>query len=327
MQSLQTHGVAGIALKTGAHLSEIPPIMIELADMMELPIILLPHNVTSTQLINSISYALFRNEDPQSSATYEIDLVRSIIVEGDDWRSLENRLATAGIDVRTKMGVILIKRIGGKMDDEVGLLCHRLGFTYAFPLYDNYVTCINLNEKTANDAFLVDRAQHLRIALEQEYPGSTWRMGIGSIRDNLLMISLSYKEAQVALCHGMAADSKNAVISYSNMGIYSILLQPNNRQKVKSHLTRVEHLLEQHDGTYGTELAKTLRTFAVCHSSISETAHKLFVHANTVRYRINSIKKIIESEFVPEDADINLELVCVLTRWFEIYVAETKHPA
>lgn len=327
MQSLQAHGVAGLALKIGGHLREIPPIMIELADIMALPIILLPHNVTSTQLINAISYALFRSEDPESSVNYEVDLVRSIIVEGDDWRSLKSRLATAGIDVRNKMGVVLIKRLDGEMEDNIGPICNRLGFTYAFPLYENFVACINLTEKTANDAFLAEKAHQLKTALEQEHPGSMWRMGVGSIKDNLLMISLSYKAAQAALCYGIAADSKNAVISCGDMGIYSILLQPNNRQKVKAHLTRVSNLLERHDETYGTELAKTLRIYAMHHNSISETAQELFVHANTVRYRINSIKKIIESEFVPEDASLNIELIRALTRWFEIYNAETKHPA
>ena len=324
MKTLQANEVAGIAVKVGRYLEEIPEIMLSIADMIKLPIIMLPPEMTSAQLISSISYSIFCSEIHDVNVPYEIDLIRSIIIESDDWRSLKSRLVAAGFNLHSKMGVILVKRLDAKVDESVKPICAKNGFMYPFPLYDKWVACINLSGETACSSLILEHAMALKEDLQQFFPSSSWRIGIGRVRSNALMLALSYKEALAALCLGIATSSCSHVVAFRDLGIYSTLLHKRNQQDVNALMARVNLLLEKHDSSYKTELANTLHTYAQCNMSIADTAAQLFVHSNTVRYRINTIKRLMEKQFAPEEVGVNLAIVCTLSRYIDVYREETR---
>ena len=324
MKSFQTHNVAAVTLKVGKYLHEVPSIMQTIADAIELPIIILPNNTTSARVISAISYAIFCSEAHDSKLPYEIDLIRSIIIESEDWRTMKSRLITAGIDVRTRMGVIVIKRIDQEIDNDITPLCIECGFLHPFSLYQKNVACINLNDEQSYSAAILDHARSLEEKLRSVYPGSNWRIGVGKVCSNLLMLSLSYKEALSALCFGIATDAQKNTLAFRDLGIYTTLLQGRNRQDINAFILRVNLLIEQHDKKYKSELLNTLRTYALCDMSIPETAAALHVHDNTMRYRIDTIKKLLAEQFGIEEVGVNLEIICTLSRWIDSYNSEMK---
>lgn len=162
------------------------------------------------------------------------------------------------------------------------------------------------------------------VSSNNTFPGSSWRIGVGRVRNNLLTLSSSYKEALSALCMGIAVKSENRTLSFRDLGIYTSLLQERNRQDLNALLSRVNMLLQRHDKTYNTELLNTLSTYASRRMSIPDTATALFVHGNTVRYRINTVKRLLAEQFIPEEVGANLEVICTLSRWADAYNSETK---
>lgn len=50
--------------------------------------------------------------------------------------------------------------------------------------------------------------------------------------------------------------------------------------------------------------------------SAEKTAQDLFVHRNTVNYRLRSINKIIMDLFIDSTATLNMDMLCHIIRWF-----------
>ncbi|CAH0439050.1 Conserved hypothetical protein [Clostridium neonatale] len=56
-------------------------------------------------------------------------------------------------------------------------------------------------------------------------------------------------------------------------------------------------LLKKIDEKEGSEYIITLRNFFDNNQSISDTANAMYLHRNTISYRLNKIRKIIEDDF------------------------------
>lgn len=322
IESLHASGVSGIFIKFGRHLPEATPAMVSAADACGLPLVSLHPDIKPTQVISVVSYEIFRNEAHDLHHSYDTDLLRDLVIENQDWRILKSRLATIGWNSHSTMGVALVKRMGGSIPDSLDRICADAGFHYCFPLYGKYVALIEMDSENSTQSILVEHAEALMSRIEREFPEDLWRMGTGRVRGNLLMLSVSYKEALYALCMGIADNAKNHVISYQSLGIYASLLQPKSRRELETFLSQLVAALEQHDKQNNTELAPTLRAYARESMSVKKTAEALFVHANTVRYRVDMIRKMMERFVLEENIGASLEILCTFSRWLDVYRSE-----
>ncbi len=114
-------------------------------------------------------------------------------------------------------------------------------------------------------------------------------IGIGTTVENLKELARSFKEAQVALEVGKVFDTEKAIINYDNLGIARLIYQ--------LPTTLCESFLREvfKRGTIESldqETLFTIQKFFENNLNVSETARKLFVHRNTLVYRLEKIKKI-----------------------------------
>jgi len=65
--------------------------------------------------------------------------------------------------------------------------------------------------------------------------------------------------------------------------------------------------LEEAEGQYSFSLLDTLRTYLECNCNLLRTAERLYVHKNTLLYRLNHIKSILRCDL--NDADERLLLM------------------
>ena len=108
---------------------------------------------------------------------------------------------------------------------------------------------------------------------------------VGNIKD----LARSYKEAQIALEIGKVFESEKAVISYENLGIGRLIYQlPTTLCDMFLSEVFKNNSLDLLDN----ETLFTIQKFFENNLNISETSRKLFVHRNTLVYRLEKIKKI-----------------------------------
>ena len=116
-------------------------------------------------------------------------------------------------------------------------------------------------------------------------------VGIGGPVGEIKDLSRSFKEAQIALEVGKVFETEKEVINYKNLGIGRIIYQlPTTLCEVFLQEVFKPGALESLDRD--RESLMTIQNFFENNLNVSETSRKLFVHRNTLVYRLEKIKKL-----------------------------------
>ncbi|MGN0628349.1 MAG: PucR family transcriptional regulator [Oscillospiraceae bacterium] len=114
-------------------------------------------------------------------------------------------------------------------------------------------------------------------------------VGIGTSATGIKDLAKSFKEAQVALEVGKVFDTDKAIVSYDNLGIARLIYQlPTTLCEMFLKEVFKKGSIESLD----QETLFTIQKFFENNLNVSETSRKLFVHRNTLVYRLEKIKKL-----------------------------------
>ena len=114
-------------------------------------------------------------------------------------------------------------------------------------------------------------------------------IGIGTISEHLRELADSYKEAQVAIEVGKVFDTEKTVLNYENLGIGRLIYQlPTTLCEIFLSEVFKKNSIDSLD----QETLFTINMFFENSLNVSETSRKLFVHRNTLVYRLEKIKKL-----------------------------------
>lgn len=114
-------------------------------------------------------------------------------------------------------------------------------------------------------------------------------VGIGTTVTGIKEIARSFKEAQVALEVGKVFDTERTIICYDNLGIARLVYQlPTTLCEMFLNEVFKRGSIDSLD----QETLFTIQKFFENNLNVSETSRKLFVHRNTLVYRLEKIKKL-----------------------------------
>ncbi len=114
-------------------------------------------------------------------------------------------------------------------------------------------------------------------------------VGIGTVANHLRELADSYKEAQTAIDVCKVFDTEKSIINYENLGIGRLIYQlPTTLCEI--YLTEV--FKKNSIDALDQETLFTINKFFENNLNVSETSRKLFVHRNTLVYRLEKIKKL-----------------------------------
>lgn len=114
-------------------------------------------------------------------------------------------------------------------------------------------------------------------------------VGIGTSVLGVKDLARSFKEAQIALEVGKVFDTDKSVVSYDNLGIARLIYHlPTTLCETFLQEVFKKNSIESLDH----ETLFTIQKFFENSLNVSETSRKLFVHRNTLVYRLEKIKKL-----------------------------------
>jgi sugar diacid utilization regulator len=132
--------------------------------------------------------------------------------------------------------------------------------------------------------------------------------GAGSSYEYIEDFKKSYKEAKAALSLSGMVPEKKDVYYYEDMGIYSLLSQITNGKFLDSFVeTRIGKLTEA-DRVQGVELCRTLEKYIDLDCNVINAAEELNIHRNTMNYRLNKIRGILEDNLDSVKTILELKL-------------------
>ena len=110
----------------------------------------------------------------------------------------------------------------------------------------------------------------------------------GTIISELKEVSRSYKEAKMALDVGKIFYSNKSVIAYNNLGIGRLIYQlpiPLCKMFIK------ENFNGKSPDDFDEETLTTINKFFENNLNVSETSRQLYIHRNTLVYRLDKLQK------------------------------------
>ena len=114
-------------------------------------------------------------------------------------------------------------------------------------------------------------------------------IGIGTVSEHLRELADSYKEAQTAIEVGKVFDTEKSISNYEKLGIGRLIYQlPTTLCEIFLSEVFKKNSIDSLD----QETLFTINKFFENNLNVSETSRKLFVHRNTLVYRLEKIKKL-----------------------------------
>ena len=305
-EKLKNNKIAALIIK----LEEGDCVKFDEPDSIGFPVVFLKKDVLLPSVIRGINYDIVYAQGYSFDRRYEDNLLQDLIFAEQDVHGLLRRIRMMGIRMNEYLCVFLVNVVG-ESDLEALMECCRecLG-------NQGFINCRNqtvmllvrsiLDFGEAKQQFY-SFSQILREHLKKHYSNSRVVIGMGHTYENQAEIRKSYLSAKTALLSGLSFEGKEVIV-YDEMGLYKILYSLKNRKELFELKNETVDVIREYDEKNNTEYYETIKTYVENFFSVQNSAKKLFVQYNTIRYRISKIKEVFGWDLFDCDDCISLSI-------------------
>ena len=149
---------------------------------------------------------------------------------------------------------------------------------------------------------------------KKEY-GMELLIGVGNSKAYLDEVKNSRNEASAAIRAAEASGSNGQIFFYRDQGIYTLISHVDDSRildtYVEERLGRLFRADEFNDGN----LSETLENYLNCGCNAKKTAEEMFLHRNTLNYRLKKIREILGCDFENLDTCLELKMAFLISRY------------
>ena len=226
-------------------------------------------------------------EEKHDRGTFVKNIIMDNILPGDIYiRAKELHFATDA-----PRAVFLVRQVGrsdvAAVDVLAGMFPDKMQ-DFALSINETDVAVIKQISANTTDEDLFRLARNMEETLKNELFIKTV-IGIGTVCNHLRELADAYKEAQTAIEVGKVFDNESSIMNYENLGIGRLIYQlPTTLCEIFLSEVFKKNSIDSLD----QETLFTINKFFENNLNVSETSRKLFVHRNTLVYRLEKIKKL-----------------------------------
>lgn len=327
MEELNHLGISGLAISVVDDRESIPQNIIDKANELELPLFYVRWKGASFVDISQSIGNLIMETSVQNKRTgdYLYNLLFGYSIND---KYVEKISGQFGLDFSKpyRVGIIVVDR-------KYGINLEQDEHTY-----EHYANCLNreVNNMKGSPMFMrflnkfvllfeardnKEIEKELEVVLRElderpQFKGLIKSTCIlGAAYKNPTEFSKSYQEAKrLVPKKELLPNPKNKkVLSASSMGIYKFMFNSGNQREILDYCNDKLNKLEEYDHANGTFLQETLIAYYMNGFNVGKTAEVLYIHRNSLQYRINKIEELLGLEL--DDYMEYLDLVnCILVK-------------
>ena len=148
----------------------------------------------------------------------------------------------------------------------------------------------------------------------KEY-GMLLTIGVGNSTAYLDEVRKSRNEASEAIRAAAASGAKGQVFFFKNQGIYTLLSHVYDPRILDAYMEEQIGKLRKADELNNGNLSETLENYLNCNCNAKKTAEEMFLHRNTLNYRLKKIREILDCDFEDLDTCLGLKLAFLIRRY------------
>ena len=226
-------------------------------------------------------------EEKHDRGTFVKNIIMDNILPSDIYiRAKELRFATYA-----PRAVFLVRQLGHGDVATVDVLSNMFSDKlqdFVLSINESDIAVVKQLPNEASPAELEKIARSIEDTLKNELFIKTV-IGIGTVAMHLRELADAYKEAQTAIEVGKVFDTEKSISSYENLGIGRLIYQ---LPTTLCDIFLTEVFKKNSIDSLDQETLFTINKFFENNLNVSETSRKLFVHRNTLVYRLEKIKKL-----------------------------------
>ena len=139
-------------------------------------------------------------------------------------------------------------------------------------------------------------------------------MGLSDSFTDIYLFTEHLDEAKAVLRLQYLVDDKKSIMTYEQCKIYHLFENIDDKQLIKyCHQDIIR--LKLYDDKHNTDYVKTLFAYLTCLKSLNETAQMLYVHRNTISYRLARIKEIGNLKLDSPYQNLNYLRSCLILKY------------
>lgn len=141
-----------------------------------------------------------------------------------------------------------------------------------------------------------------------------YRFYVGSSinHSGIEQLTNAYVQAKKVVDLSERKNWENQLVQYRELGAYQLLLAIDNKSTLKQYYDAKLGILEKHDQNNGSDYLEFLTVYLNSNCNINDTADKLFIHRNTVVYKIKKINELLDCDLSELEVRVKLYLAIML---------------
>jgi len=152
--------------------------------------------------------------------------------------------------------------------------------------------------------------------LKMVFSGCKVKIGVGRQCFKPRDYKVSFNEACQALSFaGTKQGNDEGVIYYHSLRLMGVLLNPFNEQTLPVFVRLILGKLHDYSVAHNINLIESLECYLKHNCCIQSAARELFIHPNTLRYRLEKSEKISGLDLADNDTKLELQLAIKLYRY------------
>lgn len=320
VQACEQHGAAGIILNTGPYLDHAPKEVLDFCNAEDLPFFTVPWEIRISDILRILCYEL--TKDDQRTFQQSVAFKNAIFFPEQTQLYLVP-LSEFGYATESPFTVAVAKIrsterpevLSGELDRMILRLTYSLNHRFqGFSIfYDNEELLAVLADYAPDDckSFISLFSSMLSKLLA---PGETFVLGVGKTTKSARCLYKSYRQA-VCVCRLQEMEeSRVKSVYYADMGLYKLLMNIEDRDVLQDYYDHTIAPLADYDARHGTDLVPVLDSYLSHNCSLQEVAKELFIHRNTVTYRLNKIHELTHLDLTSEEARLALSMGLLLKK-------------
>lgn len=184
-----------------------------------------------------------------------------------------------------------------ELTDTVSLFANALNhFSHVFTNQLKIIVLIGSNGK--GKELLSESANDLTNTVLSQFNDKKVFPGIGNEYSSILQLRKSYLEAlEVINAAKFIGKPEQLPFQYSKLGIFRYLEMISNHHSKTNYINMNLQILQKKDQESQTKLLQTLEIYLLNNCRIKPTAEQLYIHTNTLKYRLNQIADLTSIDF------------------------------
>ena len=316
VKSNNEHKASGMVINIGPFIKEVPKDVIDYCNKEGFPLFTVPWRVHMAEIMRSICYIITESDK------YNLEL--SSAVKNAIFFSNQEELYVPQLERNNFLPtwtycitVVEIVENGEKVSEEKlqrylknmeNYMIFSRKKTFVFELGGNIILLFAGYVEAMVKKTVTEMLKRCNFQKEQCY------IGIGRATPNAQNIGKSYRQACQVLKLQKNTQNDKGVVAYQDLGIYTLLMDIENEEVINEYYAETIQKLVEYDKLNQTNYCEVLQCYLEHSGSVKETAEAMFVHRNTINYKINKIEEMLNCDLSELDTRLLYSIAFMLKR-------------